>query len=84
MTTSIEELFEIYVTVMVSLSVDSWDEVNDKRAFFCGFNACLQLVDAMAVDMWANPEQQQTGLEGLHAEFERFAIHTDLEISTNH
>ena len=84
MKTSIEELFDIYVTVMVSHSIAPWDEANDIRAFFCGFNACLQLIDVMAVDMWANPDKQESGLAGLHAEFERFAIRNDLDISTNH
>ena len=84
MKTSIEELFDIYATVMLSCSNAPWNEADDRRAFFCGFNACLKLIDAMAVDMWANPDKQETGLAGLHAEFERFAIRNDLDISTNH
>lgn len=83
-TTSIQELFDIYAAVLISQSVAPWDDADEKRAFFCGFNACLKLIDAMAVNLYASPEKQETAIEGLHAEFERFAVQIDFHISTNH
>lgn len=79
--TSIEELFDIYAAVLLNVP---WDDVDERRAFFCGFSACLKLMDAMAQDNRMTAKKGDVQLQGLHAEFERFAMRIDFEKSINH
>lgn len=82
--TSIEELFGIYRAVLFSHCIAPDDEREDRRAFFCGFNACLQLINAISGDASLTDDFVNTEFEGLLAEFERFAANHDYDKSTNH
>jgi hypothetical protein len=66
-------------------STESWDEREQKLPFFCGFHACLEVVDALAIALHENQEDESTGMDALHAEYERFATQHDCgDLSINH
>ena len=74
---TIEHYFAIYVDTQMSDDIDPISEDEGRRAFFCGFNTCLELIDVLAEISYENPKDGETGLEKLHAEFDKFATEQD-------
>lgn len=82
---TIEHNFAIYADTQMRADLGPIAEDEGRRAFFCGFNACLVLVDLLAEISFENPDNGATGLEQLHAEFEKFATEQDCGVTAiNH
>ncbi len=84
-TPSIENCFDIYAQVIISGTINPWHEAEQRRAFFCGFHSCLEVIDSIAFENYQMKGDDPTGMEALHAEYERFATQHDCgDTSINH
>lgn len=81
---SIAKCFEIY-RECTTPGLDPLTEEEQRIAFYCGFEACMQAIDAIAE---ITDKSEGAGLEAwesLQAEFDKFATENESgEISTIH
>lgn len=71
---TIEYLFEVYLLTSAKNEVDFEEQ---RRPFFCGFEACLRAMDSLSEIAWEDADEGDLAWQRLHAEFDKFATETD-------
>ncbi len=81
---SLEQCFAIYADA-IALESDPIAEHEQRVAFYCGFEACMQVVDVIATISHISEEQGVEAWNSLQAEYDKFATEHDCgKLSINH
>jgi len=81
---SLKRCFEIYREALAR-GIDPLTEDEQQKAFYCGFEACMQVVDVIATIADQDEEEGFKAWDSLQAEYDKFATAHDCgELSTIH